>query len=377
MYPAPHGRVLRWLAEIGPDLPEAVQARMRAGFFTSTTPLVVGAVNSIAVAGVAYLWLDRWLFAAIAFLDLLLLMLRLVLLRRVHAPSGPVFATGLLWAGLQGATIACVVPSGDMAMSMVVLASGLAAIGGIVGRNFAAPRYAMAQVLFIDLSYKTTFATTHPQFLPLIAIQTVAFVLMNRSILRHHRAAAVQAILGERESHRRSITDPLTELLNRRGLEEAFDARPPAGAGDRTLLYLDLDGFKQVNDRLGHAAGDAVLREVGRRLAQAIGPDATACRLGGDEFLVLADGLDDAAARRLGGRIITAITAPYQVGGGAFAGIGVSVGVARQRPAASGPPLGLADLMRRADQTLYAAKTAGKGRCILHGAEDAPQVQAA
>jgi diguanylate cyclase (GGDEF)-like protein len=204
----------------------------------------------------------------------------------------------------------------------------------------------------------------------------VAFVLMNRGILRQQRAAAVQAILGERESHRRSITDPLTELLNRRGLEEAFDARP-AGAGDRTLLYLDLDGFKQVNDRLGHAAGDAVLREVGRRLALAIGPDATACRLGGDEFLVLADGLDDAAARRLGGRIITAITAPYQVGGGAFAGIGVSVGVARQRPAASGPPLGLADLMRRADQTLYAAKTAGKGRCILHGAEDAPQVQAA
>ncbi|TXM58553.1 GGDEF domain-containing protein, partial [Methylobacterium sp. WL120] len=152
-------------------------------------------------------------------------------------------------------------------MSIVVLASGLGAISGIVGRNFAARRYAMAQILIVDMSDKTTFLAAHVAFLPLIAVQTTAFILMNLGIPRHHRAVTVQAILGELESHGRSITDPLTGLVNRRGLEEAFDALQATGP-ERTLFYLDLDGFKQVNDRLGHAAGDALLREVGRRLGE-------------------------------------------------------------------------------------------------------------
>ena len=364
MYPAPRNRVLRWLAEIGSDLPDTVQQRLRAGFFTSKGPLVVGAVNTIAVAGVAYLRSDQAVFAVIAFLDLLLLALRLVLLRRVGAPSGPVFATGLLWTCLQGATIAFAVASDDTVMSIVVLASGLGAISGIVGRNFAAPRYAMAQILIIDMSYKTTFLAAHVEFLPLIAVQTTAFILMNLGILRHHRAVTVQAILGELESHGRSITDPLTGLVNRRGLEEAFEALQATGPA-RTLFYLDLDGFKQVNDRLGHAAGDALLREVGRRLGEAAGHGATACRLGGDEFLLLAGSLDEREAHRLGAGIVAAIAEPYRIGEGVLAQVGVSVGVVRNEDASN--EMGLAEMMLRADQALYAAKTSGKGRCILHG----------
>ncbi|TXM97151.1 hypothetical protein FV222_16610 [Methylobacterium sp. WL103] len=115
-------------------------------------------------------------------------------------------------------------------MSIVVLASGLGAISGIVGRNFAAPRYAMAQILIVDMSDKATFLAAHVAFLPLIAVQTTAFILMNLGILRHHPAVTVQAILGEPESHGRSITAPLTGLVNRRGLEEAFEALQATGA---------------------------------------------------------------------------------------------------------------------------------------------------
>ena len=374
MYPAPRNRVLRWLAEIGSNLPDTVQKRLRAGFFTSKGPLVIGAVNTIAVAGVAYLRSGQAVFAVIALLDVLLLALRLVLLRRVEAPSGPVFATGLLWACLQGTTIAFAVASDDTVLSIVVLASGLGAISGIVGRNFAAPRYAMAQILIIDLSYKLTFLKAHVEFLPLIAVQTAAFILMNLGILRHHRAVTVQAILGELESHARSITDPLTGLVNRRGLEEAYEALQATGPA-RTLFYLDLDGFKQVNDRLGHAAGDALLREVGRRLGEAAGRSATACRLGGDEFLLLAGSLDEREAHGLGAGIVAAIAEPYRIGEGVLAQVGVSVGVVRNDDAATA--LGLTEMMLRADQALYAAKTSGKGRCILHGTAEATLGRAA
>ena len=370
MYPAPSNRALRWIAEIGSDLPEPVQQRLRAGFFSSTVPLVVGAANTIVVAVVAFLRSDHPVFAAVALADLLLLALRVVLLRRVNAPSGPVFATGLIWACLQGVTSAFVVASADMVMSIVVLASGLGAIGGIIGRNFAAPRYAMAQVLVIDLSYKVTFASAHPEFLPLILIQTAVFILMNRGILDQQRTIAIQAILAELESRRQSITDPLTGLVNRRGLEATFALRADR---DKTLFYLDRDGVKQVNDRLGHAAGDALLRMVGERLREAAGPGSEACRLGGDEFLLLAGPLDEREAERLGARIIAAVAAPYLIGENVFARIGVSIGVARDGPGGAG----LADLMLRADRALYAAKTSGKGRCILDGYGDSAWRRAA
>ena len=386
MYPAPRNRALRWIAEIGPAVPEAAEKRLRAPFFTATIPLVVGSVNSIAVAGVAYLRSGHPAFAVIALVDLVLLMLRLVLVRRVTAPSGPIFATGLLWVTLQGLATVLAVLSADMALSIVVLASGLGAISGIVGRNFAAPRYAMTQILVLELSFAVTFSLMHPEFAPLLAMQTLVFILMNHGILRHQGEAALQAILSEIASHRRSITDPLTGLVNRRGLEEAFAALRAAGRTP-TLFFLDLDGFKLVNDRFGHTAGDALLREVGRRLRETIGPDATACRLGGDEFLILAGPLDDGEACRLGARIVAAIGEPYGLGAGVLAQVGVSAGAVRHGAGTdlSEPGLpetdrfgeDLAGMMLRADQALYAAKTSGKGCCILHGAAGASIEQAA
>jgi diguanylate cyclase (GGDEF)-like protein len=103
-----------------------------------------------------------------------------------------------------------------------------------------------------------------------------------------------------------SLTDPLTRCLNRRGFEERAEvAIRVAAASGRPLgvIALDLDGFKQVNDSGGHAAGDRVLREVGTRLAGAAGRGALIGRLGGDEFALVLDGADEdaasAAARRL------------------------------------------------------------------------------
>ncbi len=359
LYPGPGSRPLRWLAEIGPGVPEEVQQRLRAAFFVSRAPLVIGGLNTVTVAMVAYFRMGQDVFAAVAAFDLVLLALRIVLLRRVSAPSGPIFATGLLWACLQATTIALIVASSDVAMSLIVLASGLAATGGITGRNFAAPRYAMAQVLVIDLSYKITFSIHHMEFLPLIVLQTVMFAYMTSSIMKQARQAAIQAITGEIENRHQSITDPLTGLLNRRGLSACFEAMTSA-VEDRTLFYLDLDGFKEVNDRFGHASGDELLCEVGRRLRGTVGPGGVACRLGGDEFLVLADGLDAPHRHDLGAAIIAAVAQPCPIGHGVLARVGVSIGTVRGSPDTPH----LAEMMMRADRALYAAKGGGKGCCV-------------
>lgn len=149
---APRNAILCWIAEIGDDLPEETQRRLRSTFFTFRVPLIAGAFNTIVVALVIYAHNMHPIFLAIASCDIALLVFRVSLLKRVEEPSGPLFASGLLWACLQGLTIFLVVSSHDLALSLLVLASGLGAIAGIVGQNFAAPRYALSQTLVIDLS---------------------------------------------------------------------------------------------------------------------------------------------------------------------------------------------------------------------------------
>ncbi|OLP59870.1 hypothetical protein BJF93_09680 [Xaviernesmea oryzae] len=355
-YPAPRNRALRWLAEIGDSLPDEIQRRLRSAFFTSKRPLILSAFNSILVALVVYGSTGRPIFLFLAACDLALLCVRIGLVRRIMEPSGPIFLTGLLWAFIQSATLCLVVLSGDVALSILVLASGLAVIGGIAGRNFAAPRYAIAQVTVIDLSFKIAFCIRYPEFLPLIAVQSVLFMLVNIGIVRQHRKVAIDAIRGEIDSRQKAFTDPLTGLPNRRALETAFHGMP-SPSPSRALLYLDLDGFKQVNDGLGHAAGDMLLQQVAHRLTSVVRTGATVCRLGGDEFLVLVPRMSTEDARRLGIEIIVAVAEPFDFGDRIVARVGVSVGAAVDEAGRAT----LQELMLQADQALYAAKASGKG----------------
>ncbi|MBP28563.1 EAL domain-containing protein [Methylobacterium sp.] len=156
--------------------------------------------------------------------------------------------------------------------------------------------------------------------------------------------------------------DPMTGLSNRvmfhAVASEACAAAVAQGpAPVVSLLYLDLDGFKTVNDSIGHAAGDALLGQVGDRLRALLPADAQAFRLGGDEFAILQRGRDAAAAQALAEAIIGALREPYLIDG-VRAEIGVSIGIACAPADATDPE----DLLRKADLALYSAKEAGKGR---------------
>ena len=153
-----------------------------------------------------------------------------------------------------------------------------------------------------------------------------------------------------RETNTRALTDDLTTLGNRRHLVERLQAAIDRG-GELALLLIDLDGFKELNDTLGHHAGDEVLRQIGPRLASAVREHDTLARLGGDEFaLVLAPG-DEAAASAAGLRLRSALEQSFRVEDIAVH-VDASVGIALF-PDHAPDPIGL---LQRADVAMYEAK---------------------
>ena len=183
-----------------------------------------------------------------------------------------------------------------------------------------------------------------------------------------------------------AMTDPLTGLYNRRYALPQLAARLADGAG-AAVLAMDLDRFKQVNDRFGHAAGDAVLRETAARIATVCGTEATVVRMGGEEFLAVLPSDDEAAAWRLAESLRRAIQQrPVALPAGAGPrgiDITMSIGIAVKRRggnaliaarAAGGPASGpeLAEwLLDRADRAMMRAKTTGRNRAILADGEHA------
>jgi diguanylate cyclase (GGDEF)-like protein len=165
-----------------------------------------------------------------------------------------------------------------------------------------------------------------------------------------------RASLHSRLAHA-AFHDPLTGLGNRGLFFQRDDDRLQSGAA---LLYVDLDRFKPVNDRLGHTAGDLVLVTVADRIRRAVRPDDRLTRFGGDEFVVECTGVrSDQEAIVIAERIIAAVQEPIRLDVGEIR-VGVSVGIAR-----AVEPVGVDDLLDRSDAALLAAKAAGKGRWHL------------
>jgi len=163
----------------------------------------------------------------------------------------------------------------------------------------------------------------------------------------------------EAELRRRATHDPLTGVANRALTAERLDAALGRPDDDQVgLLFCDLDKFKQVNDRLGHEAGDALLLEVAARLRACVRAKDLLARFGGDEFVILLDGIDDlAAVTDVGGRVVEALRAPFWLHG-EWVQIGVSVGgVLGVRGVSQAGAM-----LRDADAAMYAAKNAGRGR---------------
>lgn len=158
----------------------------------------------------------------------------------------------------------------------------------------------------------------------------------------------------------RAATDDLTGVANRPALnaivESALEAEEPFG-----LLMLDMDDFKSVNDTLGHAAGDALLKIVALRLTTIAGEEATVARIGGDEFVMFLPNVDETSAALIAAQVVDSIASPFKVQGVTI-GRSCSIGVALSEPGDDPSAV-----LLRADQAAYEAKHAGRSRFSVHG----------
>lgn len=173
-------------------------------------------------------------------------------------------------------------------------------------------------------------------------------------------AIAMGRLRGEEQMRYEALHDPLTGLANRALCRERLIhalARTGRDEGSACVLFIDLDAFKAVNDVYGHAAGDALLIGLSRRLVNTVRPADTVARLGGDEFVVVCEDIDERTAIQLGLRLTEAIHEPLEIDGVEHrlsASIGIALGAAGRRD----PDALLAD----ADAAAYRAKAEGRGR---------------
>ena len=180
----------------------------------------------------------------------------------------------------------------------------------------------------------------------------------------------------EEQLRHQALHDPLTGLPNRvlfvDRLSHALVRRARSTNG-LAVLFVDLDNFKDVNDRLGHAVGDRLLRLVASRLRGVLRAEDSACRLGGDEFAFLLEDSTTPRAERVAERILAALAAPFELGEGTVT-LSASIGIAvTSGPMDEDDATAAADeLLRDADTAMYAAKGLGKGRVRVfsRGMED-------
>jgi diguanylate cyclase (GGDEF)-like protein len=189
----------------------------------------------------------------------------------------------------------------------------------------------------------------------------LAWLLYRRSAQAARRLRALNEELAFHSTH-----DALTGLLNRRSFRDTMLARAGAGrSGDQCFILLDIDHFKAINDRMGHAAGDAVLVEVAQRLRAAAGERATVLRWGGEEFLVYADGLASGGHAALVRALLEAVSAaPIAAVEDLQATVTISAG-ALSLPVIGAAPFDWQQALAVADHALYRAKDAGRNRGYL------------
>lgn len=279
------------------------------------------------------------------------------------------------WQARLGALLASMLLIG---VFLSVPAPGAMPPGGVPLRGSLFQLMAMALLALTVRPVSVVSVVAVVLALAVLRLQAHGLPLMGRGFYWLHVAAtigfgfmlsgyrsdfAVEAYQMRRSLWKQAATDALTGLANRAGWDrDAVPVYTGAGArgAARSLVFFDVDHFKDVNDRMGHAYGDDVLRRLGQVLAARTGPDGYAARMGGEEFIVLLVDAPPGAVQRFAQRVREDFAS--------LAGdraITLSAGIAFAEP---GEPLG--DALRRADAALYTAKQAGRDRIAIAG--DAP-----
>lgn len=206
------------------------------------------------------------------------------------------------------------------------------------------------------------------EFVDRVVMSVLLGALLVGVLIRSERAIK-RSSMSERNAQFQADHDKLTGLMNRQALIERFstEARRDWAGNSVALLFVDLNGFKLVNDTLGHAAGDELIANSAQRIREVVGPDALAARYGGDEFVVAVP-TGRRGAGMVADRIVHALTAPFQLHSGP-ARISASIGIAHTEHELTDATLD--QLIRDADSAMYLAKARAVGGYAFYEAVQA------
>jgi diguanylate cyclase (GGDEF)-like protein len=363
-----------WLLAGPQPEPEDIRSELLHQRASKTRTLMVAIFASLLTAVIAAaLTGATWAYAWVA-AELVLGSIRIWLMLKNIAKAKAAQRTGTtiapIWAGLASVVLisaGCYQCVGSGVLPLILMAGiGIAnLVGGISSRNAGTPRYGALLICILTLPFAVaTFLSPIP-YLFLVGLQAPLYTAGMIFLLLENHKVLLELHRSEHSNRQMAHHDLLTGLPNRARNQKLFAEllAGPESASDRsklTVFCLDLDGFKAVNDVLGHATGDAVLVEVAKRLRASIREADFACRLGGDEFVILLPDIAEDDAITIARRIIADISEPFAFAPSAQ--IGVSIGIA----AAPRDGTTADELLSAADRAMYEAKRRGKGGFVIH-----------
>jgi diguanylate cyclase (GGDEF)-like protein len=366
-------RLIAWLiAGPVPEPPEIQKKLLHHNMRKKNTLVVVhlsmAVMASIAIVITGQIWAYVWLLAEIV-LGAVRVSIHVAFEKaEASGKNGNAIApmiAGLVWTGVLAAGAYQCIASGEWLLILLAGSSLAGVIGGISSRNAGTPRYGIILICTLALPYAIATLLSPIPYLYIMGLQIPFYVVAVIVVLFENYRTLLDLYHAERENRWLAHHDLLTGLPNRVMELKRFDEllrgpqkteHPPC-----TVFCLDLDGFKSVNDRFGHATGDAVLVVVANRLRDSIRDVDFLCRIGGDEFVILLPAISPAEAATVAQRIIGRVTEPVEIDKVQLH-IGISVG------SACAPDDGITadELLRSADRAMYAAKRRGKGVFVAH-----------
>jgi diguanylate cyclase (GGDEF)-like protein len=372
----PRSPFFKWIVSSAQNLSADNRQVLLANLFTRTASIVFASICEISVCATAFYLYPNALYAGwgIAVVALLIARLTIIWLCCTRSalgqptPTSAFLFASLLWSALFGlGTLLCNM-SGDATLFLLGNVCAVGVVGGLAGRNAGTPRLVLLQITFI-LGLLGLGAALSPGSGKLVLLFQAPFCAAGffTVALRSNRDT-VALLLARENSHRLARQDSLTGLPNRARLSELLLERTELGAlredQQFAVLLIDLDGFKAINDSLGHAAGDQILQEAAIRLREVLPGGDLVGRLAGDEFVAISDATRQASdVRMLADRIVKTLARPFALRE-ALVHIGASVGVALYPEHAKTGP----QLLICADRALYSVKRSGKSAFALFDA---------